>query len=76
MPDVGVHFGFPVAVDANDGRRARVLPARADSERMAIDGGLSVARATESLAIEVEQRANAEHCMVIKVDCSLQEEQG
>ena len=47
MPDVGVHFGFPVAVDANDGRTAWVVPARADSERMAIDGGLCVARTTD-----------------------------
>jgi hypothetical protein len=47
MPDVGVHFGFPIAVDANDGRIAWVVPARADSERMAIDGGLSVARTTD-----------------------------
>lgn len=45
-PDAGVHFGFPIAVDANDGRTAWVVPARADSERMAIDGGLSVARTT------------------------------
>lgn len=47
MPDVGVHFGFPIAVDANDGRTAWVVPARADSERMAIAGGLSVARTTD-----------------------------
>jgi photosystem II stability/assembly factor-like uncharacterized protein len=47
MPDAGVHFGFPVAVDANDGSTAWVIPARADSERMAIDGGLCVARTTD-----------------------------
>jgi photosystem II stability/assembly factor-like uncharacterized protein len=47
MPDASVHFGFPVAVDANDGRTAWVIPARADSERMAIDGGLCVARTTD-----------------------------
>jgi len=47
MPDVGVHFGFPIATDANDGLTAWVVPARADSERMAIDGGLSVARTTD-----------------------------
>lgn len=46
-PDVGVHFGFPIAVDANDGRIAWVVPARADSQRMAIDGGLRVARTTD-----------------------------
>jgi hypothetical protein len=47
MPEVGVHFGFPIAADANDGRTAWVVPARADSERMAIDGGLSIARTTD-----------------------------
>jgi photosystem II stability/assembly factor-like uncharacterized protein len=47
MQDIGVHFGFPIAADANDGRTAWVVPARADSERMAIDGGLSVARTTD-----------------------------
>ena len=45
--DAGVHFGFPIAVDAQDGRTAWVAPARADTERMAIDGGLSVARTTD-----------------------------
>ncbi len=43
-PDAGAHFGFPIAVDENDGRTAWVVPARGDMERMAIDGGLSVAR--------------------------------
>jgi hypothetical protein len=43
-PEVAVHFGFPVAVDDQDGRRAWVVPGRADSERMAVDGGLFVAR--------------------------------
>ncbi len=47
MPEVGVHFGFPIAVDANDGRTAWVVPARADAERMAIDGGLFVGRTTD-----------------------------
>jgi photosystem II stability/assembly factor-like uncharacterized protein len=47
MPDVGVHFGFPIAVDVNDGRTAWVVPAQADSERMAINGGLFVARTTD-----------------------------
>ena len=46
-PDVGVQFGFPVAVDAQDGRSAWVVPARSDFERMAIDGGLCVARTTD-----------------------------
>ena len=43
-PERGVHFGFPVAVDANDGKTAWVVPGRADMQRMAIDGGLFVAR--------------------------------
>jgi len=47
MPDAGVHFGFPVAVDANDGRTAWVVPAQADMQRMAIDGGLYVARTSD-----------------------------
>src|SRR5690606_1619400 len=44
QPDVGVHFGFPIAVDADDGRTAWVVPGKADSARMTIDGGLFVAR--------------------------------
>jgi photosystem II stability/assembly factor-like uncharacterized protein len=44
QPGADVHFGFPIAVDAEDGRTAWVVPARADMERMAIDGGLFVAR--------------------------------
>jgi hypothetical protein len=47
MPDMGVHFGFPIAADDKDGRTAWVVPAVADSERMAIDGGLFVARTTD-----------------------------
>ena len=47
LPDVGVHFGFPIATDAQDGRTAWVVPARADSERMAIGEGLFVARTTD-----------------------------
>jgi photosystem II stability/assembly factor-like uncharacterized protein len=43
-PEQGVHFGFPVTVDATDGRVAWVVPARADNQRMAIDGGVFVAR--------------------------------
>lgn len=46
-PDMGVHFGFPIVADAKDGRTAWAVPARADSERMAIDGGLFVARTTD-----------------------------
>lgn len=47
VPDSGVNFGFPIAADANDGRTAWVVPASADSERMAIDGSLFVARTTD-----------------------------
>jgi hypothetical protein len=43
-PDQGVHFGFPVAVDQEDGRTAWVVPGRSDQQRMAIDGALFVAR--------------------------------
>jgi photosystem II stability/assembly factor-like uncharacterized protein len=43
-PEQGVHFGFPIAVDAADGRTAWVVPGKADMQRMAIDGGLFVAR--------------------------------
>lgn len=46
-PGTGVHFGFPIAVDARNGRTAWVLPARGDSKRMAIDGGLFVARTSD-----------------------------
>ena len=47
VPDAGVHFGFPIAVDEHDGRTAWVVPARADSERMALGGALSVVRTTD-----------------------------
>ncbi|MCH8552266.1 MAG: hypothetical protein LAT62_10040 [Natronospirillum sp.] len=45
--EVGVHFGFPIAVDDHDGRTAWVVPGRSDAERMTIDGGLFVARTTD-----------------------------
>ena len=44
QPEQGVHFGFPVAVDPNDGRTAWLVPGKADMQRMTIDGGLFVAR--------------------------------
>jgi photosystem II stability/assembly factor-like uncharacterized protein len=44
QPEAGVHFGFPVAVDERDGRTAWLVPGKADMQRMAIDGGLFVAR--------------------------------
>jgi hypothetical protein len=43
-PEVAVHFGFPIAADDRDGRTAWVLPAKADNERMTIEGGLFVGR--------------------------------
>lgn len=46
-PELGVHFGFPITVDVRDGRSAWVVPARADAERMAIGGGLFVARTSD-----------------------------
>jgi len=46
-PEADARFGFPVAVDANDGRTAWVIPAKGDFERMAIGGGLAVARTTD-----------------------------
>lgn len=47
QPENGVHFGFPIAVDENDGKTAWVVPARSDDQRMTIDGGLFVARTTD-----------------------------
>lgn len=44
VPDKGVHFGFPIAADQEDGRVAWVVPGRSDQQRMAIDGALFVAR--------------------------------
>jgi hypothetical protein len=41
------HFGFPVAVDEEDGRRAWVVPGKADDSRMAIDGKLRVCRSDD-----------------------------
>ncbi|HZS41094.1 MAG TPA: hypothetical protein VFF06_29900 [Polyangia bacterium] len=42
--DVAVHFGFPIAAHDRDPLTAWVVPAKADNERMSIDGGLFVAR--------------------------------
>ncbi len=42
-PDTGVHFGFPVAVDENDGRQAWLVPGMSDAVRMTIEGALFVA---------------------------------
>ncbi len=46
-PDQGVFFGFPVAVDAQDGRTAWVVPAQGDAERVAVGGGLFVGRSQD-----------------------------
>ncbi len=43
-PEVAVHFGFPIAADDRDGRTAWVVPAIGDDQRMAVGGGLFVAR--------------------------------
>jgi len=43
-PDDGVHFGFPIAADADDGKTAWVVPGKADSQRTTIGGSLFVAR--------------------------------
>ena len=43
-PELGVHFGFPVVVDEQDGRAAWLVPGIADDKRMAVGGGLFVAR--------------------------------
>ncbi|MBT8493422.1 MAG: hypothetical protein KJO07_10230 [Deltaproteobacteria bacterium] len=43
-PDKGVHFGFPVAVDDDDGKTAWLVPGKSDNARMTIDGSLFVAR--------------------------------
>ncbi|MFO0590960.1 MAG: hypothetical protein U0441_25680 [Polyangiaceae bacterium] len=40
----GVHFGFPITADGKKGGTAWVVPGRSDQQRMAIDGGLFVAR--------------------------------
>lgn len=47
QPERGVHFGFPIATDAADGKTAWIVPARGDGERMSFDGGLFVARTTD-----------------------------
>jgi photosystem II stability/assembly factor-like uncharacterized protein len=44
QPDAGVHFGFPVAADAKDGKTAWLVPGRSDMQRITVDGSLFVAR--------------------------------
>ncbi len=43
-PDSGVHFGFPVAADPDDGRTAWLVPGLSDMQRVTVDGSLFVAR--------------------------------
>jgi hypothetical protein len=43
-PEQGVHFGFPVAVDPQDGRTAWLVPGKSDQERMTVGGKLFVSR--------------------------------
>lgn len=56
LPEPGVHFGFPVTVDAHKGRRAWLVPARGDNQRTAIDGGLFVARTDDGGQSWTQQR--------------------
>jgi photosystem II stability/assembly factor-like uncharacterized protein len=55
-PEQGVHFGFPVAVDQQDGRTAWVVPGKSDMQRTAVDGGLQVARTRDGGASWEELR--------------------
>ena len=43
----GIHFGFPIAVDENDGKTAWVVPQQSDMVRTAIGGGLFVGRSQD-----------------------------
>lgn len=47
QPDQGVHFGFPVAVDEQDGKTAWLVPGKADMQRTTIGGALFVARTVD-----------------------------
>ena len=47
QPAQGVHFGFPVAVDAERGNTAWVVPGKSDMQRTTVDGGLFVARSDD-----------------------------
>lgn len=46
-PESGVHFGFPIAVDARDGKSAWVVPGKSDMQRTTIEGRLFVARTND-----------------------------
>jgi photosystem II stability/assembly factor-like uncharacterized protein len=44
QPEQGVHFGFPIAADDQDGKTAWVVPGKSDQQRTTVDGSLFVAR--------------------------------
>jgi photosystem II stability/assembly factor-like uncharacterized protein len=56
VPSDGVRFGFPVTVDANNGKVAWVVPGQSDAQRMAINGSLFVARTDDGGASWRQQR--------------------
>jgi photosystem II stability/assembly factor-like uncharacterized protein len=56
-PASGVHFGFPVAVDEQDGRTAWLVPGKSDMQRTTVDGGLFVARTEDGGASWTQLRA-------------------
>jgi photosystem II stability/assembly factor-like uncharacterized protein len=56
-PGDGVHFGFPVTVDAHDGKVAWLVPGRSDAQRTAIDGSLFVA-CTQDGGVSWRQQRN------------------
>jgi photosystem II stability/assembly factor-like uncharacterized protein len=47
QPEKGVHFGFPIAVDAEHGETAWVVPGQSAYARMTIEGALFVARTND-----------------------------
>jgi len=55
-PDTGVHFGFPIAVDEQDGRTAFVVPGHSDMRRTTVDGSLFVGRTTDGGATWTQLR--------------------
>jgi photosystem II stability/assembly factor-like uncharacterized protein len=79
QPEQGVHFGFPIAADAANGRTAWVVPGVSDAKRMAIDGGLFVARTEDGGASWTQLRKglpqqNAydvvyRHALAVDADC-------
>lgn len=56
QPEQGVHFGFPVAVDAEQGDEAWLVPGRSDMQRTTLDGSLFVAHTTDGGASWEQQR--------------------